>query len=154
MYKSFTTIDTGPYSIKNLKTFKGMEGMGGFNLTLYKNGKRIGEVLNDDCGACHMYQLPNSEFKVLLDHAKKVLGDEFEVEDYFIDEMINSLVNLKRFKSLSKHKTLFRLKGMDDGEWKSFNRKYDPQIRNAIVQKYGDEVEVILDEKLDNVLEI
>ncbi len=29
------------YTIKGLKTFKGMEGMGGFNLTLLRDGKPV-----------------------------------------------------------------------------------------------------------------
>ena len=41
-----TKVDTGGYELKNVKTFRGMEGCGGFTATLYKDGKKIGEVGN------------------------------------------------------------------------------------------------------------
>jgi len=43
------------YTIKKLKTFKGMEGMGGFNLDLCRKGKKIAECINDDTGGDTMF---------------------------------------------------------------------------------------------------
>lgn len=38
------------YALKNVKTFKGMEGCGGFNASLYKDGKKVADVVDDDSG--------------------------------------------------------------------------------------------------------
>lgn len=40
---------TGSFSVKNIKTFRGMEGQG-FEATIYWNGKRAGTVTNEATG--------------------------------------------------------------------------------------------------------
>jgi len=49
------------YTIKKLKTFKGMEGMGGFNLDLCRKGKKIAECINDDTGGDTMFYFINRD---------------------------------------------------------------------------------------------
>lgn len=37
-------------TVQKVKTFKGMEGMGGFNVELVFNGQPVAFVINEDCG--------------------------------------------------------------------------------------------------------
>ena len=147
----FKTTDYGPYSIKNVKTFNGMEGMGGFNLQLYKNSIRLGEVINDDCGGCHIFHIPVNELKALTEHAKTVTGKDFEPEDSFVSKMVDDFLNIKRFKKIAKKQTLFRKKDTEKGSWLTLNKPYNQEMKDYIVKKYND-VEAILNQELENVL--
>lgn len=43
------------YEVKNVKTFRGMEGQG-FNATLYRDGKRVAFVIDEGCGGCLLFE--------------------------------------------------------------------------------------------------
>ena len=48
------------YSVKGVKTFRGMEGTG-WECSLYKDGKKIGTVLDDAHGGPLMFYIPQKE---------------------------------------------------------------------------------------------
>lgn len=59
---------SGEYEVKGIKTFTGMEG-GGYNATLYRNGKKVAAVIDDASGGPLMvewvdYQKPRIPVKV------------------------------------------------------------------------------------------
>jgi hypothetical protein len=99
------------YEIKNLKTFNGRDG-GGFEATLYKDGKRIATVFNDGCGGCTRYHFIDGdmEYPVIKElQALAVIVDPScdgysEAHDIYIDHLIDCKENNK----LAKNAVLFR----------------------------------------------
>ena len=138
------------YTIKNLKTFKGMEGMGGFNLSLYRDGKKIGMVINDDCGGCHMYQIPDEyEMVALTAHAQDATKAKFEPTDTFINSLVDAFEEKKWLKRQCKNKTLFSLKGDPKNSYMTVKAPYSERIKTFIIEKYGDKVQTIVNETIN-----
>ena len=140
------TIDHSGYSVKNIKQFNGMEGKG-FNVTLYYKGVKIGEVRNAGDGGCNFYYIPNPDMKKLVNTAKDVIGEGFEVEDQFISHIIDDTLNDKKFRKYCKTQVLFQVKGDNNNVYRTFNVKYTPEfgekIRNDYKTKGFEIVEII-----------
>lgn len=147
-------MNFGVYSIRNVRTFKGMEGMGGFNLTLCKNGKAIGEVINDDSGGCNMYRLDRTEQAELDAFAKAQLPKEkFEVTDMFISAMLDAYEVAKQIKRWCKTKTVFRLKGEKEGTFHTMMAPYsDPRIRPHLDKTYAGTIAELYNEKGERII--
>jgi len=150
----YNDIDFGEYSIKNIKTFKGMEGMGGFNLTLYRGKTKVAIIINDDCGGCNMYHFCNGngdynreEREIFDAHVAKVIEDDFEPDDQFIDHLFNKTTNDRRFKRLCKKQTLFRIKGDAEGEYRVYNHIYDAGMKAHMEKQYGDKIIEVLNDQ-------
>jgi hypothetical protein len=143
------TVNHSGYSVKNIKQFKGMEG-GGFNATLYLNGKKLGEVINSgECG-CNRYYIPHSDMKNLENTARSIMGEGFEVEDQFIGQILDDTLNDKSFRRHCKTKVLVTVKGDKANVYRTFNVKYTPEIGKKIRDDYkakGLEVIEILNEE-------
>ncbi len=127
------------YHVKNVKTFKGMDG-GGFNCSLYKDGKKIAECIDSGCGGEVMFHwmdfkapkikrdIPNIYVEGKISHVSftpeenefhqvcaretfEILGKIFpKTPDVKVEELINEFENTKRLKRMCKTKTLFRVK--------------------------------------------
>ena len=99
------------YEVKNLKTFNGRDG-GGFEATLYKDGKRIATVFNDGCGGCTRYHFIDGdmehsvikELQALAVTLNAEYADYVEAHDIYIDHLIDCKENNK----LAKNAVLFR----------------------------------------------
>jgi hypothetical protein len=147
----YSTIDHGEYSIKGVQTFKGREGMGGFNLTLYRNGKRVSEVINSDNGGCHSYYWfanKHAEEAALREQAQIAFPQEtFEVEDRFIWQLLEDWENNKRFKRICKKEILVRLDGDEKGTYRKVNMSYSANniagLRKTFEEKGMPIVEVL-----------
>ena len=151
------------YEVKGVKTFKGMEGAG-FSANLYRDGKKVAEVVDSAHGGDFDYQFldrkePKVEVKVInlsnktysyqgtpeeAKLAEYVSGmtfvSEFDGKSYskgvdgFMDELINNYENDKRFKRLCKTSIVVKLKSSKEDEFFTFKGKYCP---NAKIQIEG-----------------
>jgi hypothetical protein len=142
------TINHSGYAVKNIKQFKGMEGEG-FNATVYYNGVKLGEVRNLGDGGCNLYYIPHSDMKILENTAKWIVGEGYEVEDQFINQIIDDTLSDKCFRRDCKTKVLFRVKGDKEGSIMAYNTKYTPEFAQKIRNDYknkGMEIEEILNE--------
>ncbi len=142
------TINHSGYLVKNIKKFKGMEGEG-FNVTLYCKGIKVGEVRNSGDGSCNFYYISHSDKKNLVDTAKEVMGEGFEIEDRFICHIIDDTLNDKCFRRHCKTKVLFQVQGDKEGFYRTFNVKYTPEFGEKIRNDYklkGLEIAEILNE--------
>ncbi len=146
------------YSVRNVKTFRGMEG-GGFNATLYRDGHRIAFVIDDATGGDMRIQWADArsrgaEEKRLLEFLKtlpKERGEDTEYDvtpDIFLDALVNQAQAEKRLKRLFEKETLFRLKSdpTDDDKWRVINTCFSPGVKAAFVKRYGDRLGEILNE--------
>lgn len=165
--------DRKGYEVKNVKTFKGMEGAGGYSCTLYKDGKRIAECIDDDSGGEIMvryfdFNVPKIEMervnfrgdkftykatpeeKAFLEYiislgSYECLGSEFNYcEHTVIDEMVNEFLDNKRFKQQCKKKTLFSLKSDEEGQHWVLDAPYEERVRIHLLEKHGDNLDEII----------
>ncbi|GEM_PF-3436546 len=108
------------YSVRNVKTFRGMEGEG-FNATLYRDGHRIAFVIDDATGGDMHIQWADArsrgaEEKRLLEFLKTLPKERWEDTEYdvtpdiFLDALVGQAQAEKRLKRLFEKETLFRLK--------------------------------------------
>ena len=128
----YSTCDHGGYSIKNLKMFQTDDGYA-FSLSLFLNGKKIGTVQNSGNGGPNNYKLDKDSYPALVKHAKTVCGESVEVEDLFIENLINDKDNETRLKRLCKTKVLVRFKGDKEGHYRTMKAVYSPDVRANII---------------------
>jgi hypothetical protein len=148
------------YTVKNVKTFEGMEG-GGFEVTLYKDGKRIGKACDDATGGEINLFLDDGEEDLLHAHcaalpkipwdypeldAKEPEGMQPDVGT-FIEDLVVKYTTQQWLKRNCKTKTMFRIKGDKKDAWRTIKGKFTPQIKAWIVKKYGDTIERIANEE-------
>lgn len=167
------------YEVKNVKTFVGMEGKG-YNATLYRDGVKIAFVIDEGNGGetnvqwldykaqrvgvswqdyqgnpwtiqCTPEQAKTYEF--IRGKTMKLLdGKDSQISmDIFLGSLMDDFENSKRFKRLCKNSTLFRIKGDNDGVWRTVKAVFSKRIKDYIVGKYGDQVETIMNETLGQV---
>lgn len=144
------------YSVKNVKTFNGMEGQG-FNCSLLKNGKNIGRVDDYANGGCFSYDIPENEKNELIEYCKtspeckeyinnRDMNDSFLhslILDCFIDSLINNFLKDKRFKKMCKTKTVF-IVDKNEKSFYSLNVTYSEMAKNQIMKKFvGKEIEFV-----------
>jgi hypothetical protein len=134
-----------PYSLKGIKTFRGMEGMG-FNATVYRDGKKVGFAIDDANGGPLMLQEFSKADSDALDAYGKSLPP-YPAEparglteptpmdgDLLIEELLNVVEeqklrekNRKRYEKFCKTEVLFRLKSekQEKRERNKRNREYE-----------------------------
>jgi hypothetical protein len=141
------------YNVKGIKSFIGMEGPG-FNATLYRDKKKVAFVIDSAQGGDYDYQwYDKSEEKILRDYCaslpKYTMYDtEMSVSpDSLLAELVDAYENGKRFTRLCKTSTLFRLKGDNEGEYRSYKHPYSDVMEKMLREKYGDTIIEILNEK-------
>jgi len=146
------------YSVRNVKTFRGMEGEG-FNATLYRDGHRIAFVIDDATGGDMHIQWTEArsrgaEEKRLLEFLKTLPKERWEDTEYdvtpdiFLDALVDQAQAEKRLKRLFEKETLFRLKSdpTDDDKWRVINVCFSAGVKAALVKRYGDRLGEILNE--------
>ena len=93
------------YEVKNLKTFNGHDG-GGFECSLYKDGKRIGTVFNAGYGGCHEYTFADrtieatvrAELTALAVEQDSEVAGYTEADDIYIEHLLESYENNRQAK--------------------------------------------------------
>ncbi len=166
------------YTIKSVKTFRGMEGHG-FNVTLLRDGKKVALVMDEGCGGEARfewvdYAMPKvdvpwtnygqepisirctPEEATLYEflRGKTCQFDTLTLSmnpDLFIGELLTKYENDKRFARLCKTKTIFHLRSDPVDSWRKFNSPFNKRMKDLIVEKYGNQVDEIMNEILGQV---
>ena len=151
-----TTATATKYEVKNVKSFEGMEGYG-FNCSLYKDGKRIGTVLDDANGGSYYYMLDKGEEEALRDYCKALPMVTYDFEDTgelhhvfddsFISDLVEEYENNARIKRLCRTKTLYSLKTDEEGTFWTIKAKYSERVRDHLTAKHGDNLTEIINER-------
>lgn len=132
------------YSVKNYKHFNGHDGQG-FDLTLYRDGKRIGTVSDDGWGGEYNYNLDPGEMADLDAYAKALPPYEGFGEppgynaDMVIGEILEEMDLAKTLDRWSKTKTVFFLPGDDvvkDG-YHTLKAPYGEPALKFLADKYA-----------------
>lgn len=147
-------MDTLDYNVKGVKSFLGREGYG-FNAILYRGKTKIAFVIDDANGGCYHYDwYDKTEDARLREHCdslpKQTIYDtEISVDpDMLMSELVDKFENDKRFSRLCKNSTVFRLKGDPKDGYQVYKKvPYNEAMKKLLVEKYGDTIEEILNEK-------
>ena len=146
------------YSVKNLRTFRGMEGTG-VNSTLYMNNKKLTNVDDEGNGGCLRFDDWNVE-KQINEELKNVgkvkydpTGDGTDNWEHtydaemFLNELIDKALEDKEYKRKCKTKTLVITNDCKRGqhiEWKyPFTQKLKEHIEKYYKASKSDLVEII-----------
>jgi hypothetical protein len=151
------------YSLKKVRTFKGVEG-GGFNADLHRNGKKVAEIIEDASGGPKSYEWgdrqaervplrpsdPNSFMVTPLEreffmHVESLPPYKCpfsgKMERMSNDVFIGMLLSVAECRKLLKKKTVFRASPGDG--WAYFARPYNKEIADFIRTKYGQTVTIL-----------
>jgi hypothetical protein len=136
------------YSVRNVKTFTGMEGPG-FSATLCRDGKPVASVLDEAVGACFLFHWKSdadeSALRTLCAQVPHELFEGMSIA-YDMDRLVLRLVNEyeieKRLKRIAKTKTLFRIKGDAPDQWWTINA-VGPGALQFLTTKYGEQLETV-----------
>ena len=143
------------FEIKNLKTFRGMEGSG-INSTLYENGKKLCNCDDDGNGGC----LDFSEYAVqkrLDKELKKLVGTvkfneggmttEYDAECFVNDLIAEAEVN-KQLKSKCKKNVLVLTTDCKSGQYLQYTKMiYNALTRPLLEKKLGNKLVEIINER-------
>jgi hypothetical protein len=142
------------YSVKNLRTFRGMEGTG-VNSTLYMNNKKLTNVDDEGNGGCLRFHDWDVEKKINeeLRHVGKVKYDDSDTMTFtydaemFLNDLIDKALEDKQFKTKCRKKTLVITSDCKKGqhiEWKyPFTQKIKEHIEKYYKASKCDLVEII-----------
>ena len=128
-----------------------------FTASVWVNGRQAGSASNQGCGGHTMGHLAPEVDRLVTDYCASlpprtytdIPGREFPIRvDDFIDTLLNEHQDRQWAKRQCRNKTLFRLHGDDLDSYRTVNRSYSPQVKDFLVGKYGDQIEVILNETL------
>lgn len=145
------------YTVKNVKTFEGMEGIG-FNASLYQGGKKIAFVIDDATGGDLQIQWHDKTAKTALLEYINTLPDcdidgtgEHLVSmsvDIFISELVNQHMERQQKRRWCKNATVFRVKGDRQGEYRKVPVPYSSAVKAKLIEEYGDDLEEIVNETI------
>lgn len=149
------------YTVKNVKTFRGMEGQG-FECSLYKDGKKIGTVTDDAQGGPYRFFLKKGEEEILQAHAKTLpklpwgftphppLDPDGMTQDadIVVNNLVEDFLEEKRLRKMCKSKIIFTLHS-DKGPVAYWEMKniFSPKMRTYLQDKYGDDLKEIINER-------
>ena len=138
------------YTLKNVKTFMGMEGHG-FNASLYKDGKKVAVVIDSAYGGCYDYRWDNeADREPFMQYVKDVNPSDNKLcsDEIFISRLVDGYLKRQQFKRWCRKQTVFRLKGDKDGEYRTLLGKYFPASKKFLTDKYADKLEAIINEEV------
>lgn len=149
------------YSVRNVRTFNGMEGPG-FNATLLRDGKPVAELIDDGCGGCVLFRWKDrAEEKLLNDHIKTLppyefpmvaKGEKFHVTaDLFVGRLIDFWKFEKGMRRRCDSAIVFRLTTDDKGTARRWLPGRSGMTYSAAItylkEKYNGLIEIIYNEK-------
>lgn len=134
-----------------------------FSATIMIDGKKAGEASNRGCGGNTDIHIPDRELRDrFLAWAKSLpplppdprwpdLG-EFPMDaEALIDQLVEAESRRQWLKRQCRTKTLFALKGdnpEETGSYRTVKGPYTPAVKKFLTDKYGDQLEVIYNERL------
>lgn len=130
------------YTVKNVKTFQGMEGKG-FNATLYHKNKPIAFVIDDASGGALLIQWKDNSAKAPLEEHISPMSI-----DIFIEKLVNQYLDIQQKKRWCKNATVFRTKNDPEGEYQKAPIPYSPAVKAKLIEEYGDDLEEIVNESI------
>lgn len=129
------------YTVKNVKTFQGMEGMG-FSCSLYKATKKIATVTDSAWGGEYEYYWDDPTQEAILTAYLQTLPQASEelydlwAMDTFLGSLVDEYENAKRLRAMCRKSWVFA--SLTDPEKLHVWDKKFP--KEAIIAKFGDKI--------------
>lgn len=146
------------YSVKNVKTFRGMEGYG-FECSLYHDNKRIATVVDTANGGCYDFYWKDKAAEAKFDDYLASLPEEtFNLGggktittkpsgETVVGKLVDSYENDKKFRRLCKKKTLFSLRTDEKDTYRTLNTPYNSVAIEYLTEKYGENLAEIINSR-------
>lgn len=136
------------YTIKGVKTFRGMEGQG-FNATLCRDGKPVAHVDDEGCGGCYNWRWLVKDAELpFKTHVRNELPDvEFEREDHFVSRLVDEYQEDRTLRRWCKGKTVFRLRADSADTYRTLTKPYSAAAAAHLRAKHGELLEEIVNER-------
>lgn len=141
--------------LRNVKINKAMsEETNCFSADVWADGVKSGVVSNHGHGGCNRYHWINQEIgKKIEDFAKEQKTEfEFEKLDQLISDLFVKFQVKKDFVRWTKKSTLFHVKGDKKESWRTIKTIFTLDVKKFIQDKYGDQLELIMNEDLDRAV--
>lgn len=141
------------YGIKNLKTFRGMEGTG-FNVDLHRGGKKVAFVFDAGNGGETSFEwVSEEEEKAFNDYCAAQPSEVVEGNtlppspSLIICRIIDEREVEAQYRKMCRRATAFRLKGDTADQWRILKAAFSPAVERLIQDRFGDSVEEILNKR-------
>lgn len=145
------------YSVKNFKTFMGMD-MTGFNFSMYKDNKKVADVTNDGGGGETEVGFLSDAVETDFNNMLKLLPEyycdiskrncKFNEED-FVNELAAQYEEDKKLKRLCKTKTLFITADCGQNECRTVKHVFNANVKKFIQNKYKKDLIEIINERFN-----
>jgi hypothetical protein len=155
--------DAHKYTVAKIKTFRGMEGQG-FNAVLLKDGKKVGEILNEGNGGMFYFDwidmnkgVEEGLFLAFIEAERLKIPagkneegfserESFDM-DIWADNAVCDILDERRFSRLCKKSTLFQVgEKVGSGEWRTI-KGVTPEIRAYVEKKYAGQKIVFMNDR-------
>ena len=142
------------YSVKNIKSFQGMEGTG-FSCSLYLDNKKIGTVTDTANGGMIDFYFDSVEEENKLDEFCLTLpqwgaeyGDKrYDTDkDIYVTNLVSKFEETKKVKRWCRTKIVFKLDEDKKGSYQIIPHKYTTKIATALREKHEGKGLVIMNE--------
>jgi hypothetical protein len=164
-----TVTATTKYSLRKIKTFRGMDGEG-LNAELLRDGKPVAFILDEGCGGEMSFQFfdqmhgktAEGDLWDAFIAAEKSKLDDVKKDEYgitaagymdgaaWVDTKVDDLLTEKKFRRLCKTKTLFQVGAEIGGDEFRTMKGTGPVLHAFIEKKYaGQKFRILNDEFKD-----
>jgi len=141
------------YSVKNVKTFRGEDGLG-FACTLYRGNKRIAYVVDPADGSFCRWDWFNEHEEHDFDKYCKSLplikseyGDYHPTWDIVVTDLANEYEENRTLKAKCKRRWVVRLKGDEPYNYHSWEKEM--YRRSAIEKHFGDKIVEFVNDRFE-----
>ena len=157
---SISVTNFGEYTVKNVKSFMGREGLG-FNCNLYRKNKKVAFCFDDAGGgdACINWiegGYDGEESQLLKKHIATLPAIKSEYTDQFLtismDWFVTDCVSkweqnrdIRKMKRQCQTKTLFKASKYKNRQYTILNVPYSNSTKQRIQDKYDKDVEIFND---------
>ncbi|WP_323016436.1 hypothetical protein [Castellaniella sp.] len=103
----------GSYRLKNLKSCNGSDGLA-WSATLYKDGRKLGEVRDGGHGGPVEFNLSASDLNALTAYSVTKVDPSFEPEGSFVAALADYTESIKRIKRMGSKSVVAIIEGDTD----------------------------------------
>lgn len=142
------------FELKSLKIHERMsEETVCFEAFMYWNGKNVGFAENSGKGAPTEYHFKDKaiEVEVMAWAAQQPVESTDEFASPFemvLDALVYREDTAKQLARMCRKGLAYRLKSDPKGQWTVVNRPYTPERAQALKEKYGDQLDMIAQERI------
>lgn len=140
-------------TLTKVKFYKQLsEETGAFSADIQLDGRTVGDVQNTGKGGCNHYHWSDRAASVQICNWADNRDDlaQFERLDQIVDDLLIPIFEeqetKRRIKGWCKKSTVFRLHGDEDGVWRTVKSLFSAEVKDWLVKKYGDKIDVIANE--------